>query len=249
MVSFENKVALVTGASSGVGRATAKALAAAGARVTAVARDRERLLALQQELPGLRIASVDVSAAETASRLLAELRPDMIVLAAGVTPETALLDEQTWEGFSGAWNTDLKAAFHFTKAALALPLAPGSTLVSLSSGAALNGSYLSGGYAGAKRMQWWLCDYAQKLSDSRKLELRFMAFLPKQLIAGTTIATVAASAYGRLLGISAEEYMKRFEVELDAEKVAAAILAALSHRVEPGVVAFGVTGRGIEPIS
>ena len=47
---FQNKVAIVTGASSGIGRATALALGAEGAMVTVTARRPERLGALAEEI-------------------------------------------------------------------------------------------------------------------------------------------------------------------------------------------------------
>ncbi len=160
----------------------------------------------------------------------------------------APLDEQTWESFSETWNSDTKAAFQLAKAALSLPLSPGSSVVLVSSGAAINGSHLSGGYAGAKRMQWLLAGYAQQLSDARKLGLRFVAVLPKQLIEGTPIAAAASSAYGGWAGVSGAEFMKRFAVPLDVDKVATAVVAALRGEVAQGVSAVAVTGSGVETI-
>src|SRR5262249_38782699 len=156
--------------------------------------------------------------------------------------------ELDWESFSETWNGDLKASFHFLKHALALPLAPGSTVVVVSSGAAIEGSPLSGGYAGAKRMQWLLAGYAQRVSDARKLGIRGVAVLPRQLIAGTTIGATAAAAYAAMNGLTAEAYMKRFPVPLDAGKVAAAIVTALDGGVAIGVNAIAVTGAGVEPL-
>ena len=249
MGTLRGKSAIVMGASSGVGKATARTLAADGVRVTAVARNRDRLRALRTETPEpVDIVEADVSDPSVAARLLGEIRPDLVVLAAGVQPKMGPLDELSWEEFSAAWNSDLKAAFHLLRTAFSLPLRPGSTVVLVSSGAAINGSYLSGGYAGAKRMQWFLAGYAQRLSDSRKLGIRTLAVLPTQLIEGTTIAAAASSTYGAALGISARQYMDRFDILLDTQMVADAIASALRGEIADGVIAIGVSGRGVEPM-
>jgi NAD(P)-dependent dehydrogenase (short-subunit alcohol dehydrogenase family) len=252
MTSLRGKSAVVTGGSSGVGKATVKALISEGVRVTAVARGPERLLALEAEVgegKGLTTLAGDASEPALAERLIRELRPDLVVLAAGIAPKMGSFDELDWESFSETWNVDLKASFHFMKAALALPLAPGSTVVAVSSGAAIDGSPLSGGYAGAKRMQWLLAGYAQKASDAKKLGIRTLAVVPKQLIEGTMIGARAAAAYGARNGLTAEAFMMRFGVPLDAEKVAAAILTALGGGIPVGVNAIAVTGTGIEPLA
>jgi NAD(P)-dependent dehydrogenase (short-subunit alcohol dehydrogenase family) len=54
--------------------------------------------------------------------------------------------------------TDVKAGLYWLQAALNLPLKPGSRVLVVSSGAAQNGSPLSGGYAGAKRMLWFMAN-------------------------------------------------------------------------------------------
>ena len=56
MFSLQGKVALVTGATSGIGRRQAEALSAAGATIIAVGRDADRLELLMQELPGTGLA-------------------------------------------------------------------------------------------------------------------------------------------------------------------------------------------------
>jgi len=244
------RVAVVTGASSGIGKATVKALIAEGARVTGVARNVDGLTALKSELgENFEAFAGDASQPETAERLLGELRPDWVVLSGGVTPRMGALDELSWEDFAEAWNNDLKAAFHFVKVALELPLRPGSSVVNVSSGAAINGSHLSGGYAGAKRMQWLLADYAQKRSDAKKLGIRFVAVLPKQLVEGTKIAATASATYGASQGISGAEYMKRWDVPLDADRVATAIVRSAAGAFPASAIALGVTGAGVEPLA
>src|SRR5205809_25760 len=83
-------------------------------------------------------------------------------------------------------------------AAVARPLRPGSTVLIVSSGAGVNpgGSPLSGGYAGAKRMQMFLARYFQRSADARELGIRFVALAPLQFLEGTRIGEAAAAAYG-----------------------------------------------------
>jgi NAD(P)-dependent dehydrogenase (short-subunit alcohol dehydrogenase family) len=250
MSSLRGKMAVVIGGSSGVGKATVRALIREGARVTAVARGADRLRALEAEVgAGLATLTGDATDPALPERVLREVRPDLLVFAAGVMPPMGGVDELDWESFSETWNADLKGSFFFLQQALTLPLRPGSTVVLVSSGAAINGSPASGGYAGAKRMQWFLAGYAQKVSDAKKLGIRVVAVLPKQLIEGTTIGTRAAATYGAMSGTTAEAYMKRWDVPLDVEKVAAAILTVLEGGVPAAVNAIAVTGAGIEPLT
>src|SRR5262249_13333876 len=139
----------------GLGLGTVEALSAGGASVIAIGRDRDRL-AYAATLPGVSTREGDVTDAALAARILGEVRPSIVVLNAGATPHTAPIHEQTWEGFSAGWNTDVKAGLHWIQAALRLPLDPGSRVLIASSGAAVGGSPMSGGYAGAKRMLWFM---------------------------------------------------------------------------------------------
>lgn len=248
MNSIQGKSAVIIGASSGVGRATVKALISEGARIAAVARGREALDALRAEVAEpIQTVQADAADPTTAQRLLRDFRPELVVLAAGVRPRMVALDEQSWETFSEPWNVDTQAAFYLLKAALTMPLAPGSTVVVVSSGAAIDGSPLSGGYAGAKRMQWLLADYAQKLSDKKKLGVRFLVVVPHQLIEGTEIGNAAAAAYGALRGMSGADFIKHnWKAPLDVDKVSVAIVSGLRGDIPQGVTAIEVTGQGVE---
>jgi NADP-dependent 3-hydroxy acid dehydrogenase YdfG len=71
--------AVVTGASSGIGAATARRLAAEGYDVVAAARRRDRLDALAAEVPGIRAVTLDVTSADSVAELVAGL-DDVAVL-------------------------------------------------------------------------------------------------------------------------------------------------------------------------
>lgn len=246
MTTLQDRPALVLGGTGALGQATVTALVREGARVTVVARGEARLRALAAQVgDGLSTCVGDATDDRFVERILRERKPELVVLAVGVTPPMGPFEAFDWPSFSATWNADVKAAFHLVQAALRAPLAPGSIIVLLSSGAARSGSPLSGGYAGAKRTQWMLADYAQRESDARQLGLRFVAVLPGQLVAGTTIGTTASTAYGAMLGITAEEHMRRFGEPLTPDHVATAIVGALRGGTPAGSHAISVRGGAI----
>jgi NAD(P)-dependent dehydrogenase (short-subunit alcohol dehydrogenase family) len=159
------------------------------------------------------------------------------------------IEEQNWDSFSAPWNVDVKIAFEVGRAALARPLRPASTVVIMSSGAGLDGSPLSGGYAGAKRTQMFLAGYLQRAADARELGIRFVALAPRQLLAGTAIGEAAAAAYGAESDETVDAYMKRrFPVALDPAGVARAILSIASREAHPQATVLTLTADGLQEI-
>ena len=223
--------ALVIGARSGVGQATARALSATGVHVVASGSER------------------DATDPAQVATLLAEADPDLVVVAAGVRPLMARIEEQSWESFSAPWNTDVKIAFEVGRAALARPLRRNSTVVIVSSGAGLNpgGSPMSGGYAGAKRSQMFLGAYLQGAADARDLGIRFVTVAPHQFLVGTAIGESAAAAYGAEVGLSGHDYMQqRFPDPLDPAGVAHAIIEIVTDDDLRGAAVFDITAHGFE---
>jgi NAD(P)-dependent dehydrogenase (short-subunit alcohol dehydrogenase family) len=200
--------ALVTGASRGLGKGIVVALAAAGARVTGVAREPGPLEELRAEL-GERFTPVPADAADpvAAGQLIDAVRPGILVLSAGASPLARPLPAHTWETFSRTWEVDVKQAFHWTREALLAPLPPGSTVITLSSGAALRGSPLSGGYAGAKAAVRWLTGYAAEESARHGLGIRFVSLLP-QITPRTRLGAAAVAAYAARQGVPLDAYIE-----------------------------------------
>src|SRR5262249_15381691 len=83
---------------------------------------------------------------------------------------------------------------YWMQAALNHPLAPGARVLVSSSGAAQQGSPLSGGYAGAKRMLWFMAKYANGIAEERGLGIRFQAIVPMQMVGMTGVGDAGAGA-------------------------------------------------------
>lgn len=248
MIDLHNKTTLVTGGSQGLGRGIVEVLAAEGASVWTIARDTGRLDRLKQEVKGVQTRAADITDPQVVSQAMREIRPDILVLNAGARPTNLPVHEQSWEQFSGNWESDVKSTFYFGKEALLMPMSPGSVVVIMSSGAAVAGSTLSGGYAGAKRTQWFLAQYLQEESNRLKLGIRFVAVLPRQIIGATELGHSAASAYAARQGITEQTFLERFGVALTPRTVGQSIVALLKDNAYQDGIAFGLTGEGLAPM-
>jgi NAD(P)-dependent dehydrogenase (short-subunit alcohol dehydrogenase family) len=236
--------AIVTGASRGFGRAISVSLVERGAHVVGVARNEALLLELRAQLGDAFIPEVaDVADPELPVRLISQYRPSTLILNAGATPAVATLADQTWENFSMNWNVDVQQVFNFVRQALTAPLDPGSVVISLSSGAALRGSPLSGGYAGAKATIKFISSYASAEAQRNGADIRFVSVLP-QLTPATGLGKIYTERYAALAGMSEGQFLEgRFGGTLSTEQVGESIadLAVDDSYARPAYL-VGTTG-------
>ena len=146
---MEGKIALVTGASSGIGAATARALAAAGVRVAAGARRVDRL----KELDALPL-DLDVTDQQSVRAAVEQTVDhfgglDIVVNNAGVMLNGPILGADTadWDRMV---RTNLLGSLYVTHAALPHLLARKGTVVQISSTAGRTSSAMGGVYAATK---------------------------------------------------------------------------------------------------
>jgi NAD(P)-dependent dehydrogenase (short-subunit alcohol dehydrogenase family) len=247
MLSLAGRNIVVIGGSRGVGRQIVESAIRHAARVLAVARQEGPLLQLAEEVPGAEVLSLDATDENAPSRVFGVLQPDILVICSGAVPPAAPLHEQSWQQFAVNWETDVKIAFHFLKAALSRPLPAGSSVILISSGAALAGSPISGGYAGAKRTQMFMANYSQKESDRLGLGLHFVALAPR-MMPDTELGKHAVAGYSRYLGISAADFVQSMASTPAASDVAAAVIELAANPDQSKGKAFVVTGNGLEAV-
>jgi NAD(P)-dependent dehydrogenase (short-subunit alcohol dehydrogenase family) len=142
MTTLQNKTALVTGASRGIGRATALALARAGAHVLIhygrSAQEAESLVATIQGEGGRADAiSTDLATPDGATRLATQVRSivgnrlDVLVLNAGIS-KSARIADYTVEDFDNLFATNVRSPFFLVQQLLPL-LGDGSNITVVSS--------------------------------------------------------------------------------------------------------------------
>ncbi|MFI7536191.1 SDR family NAD(P)-dependent oxidoreductase [Streptosporangium sp. NPDC049376] len=150
-----DRTAVVTGASSGIGEATARRLAAEGFDVVAAARRRDRLDKLAAEVPGVRAVTLDVTSQESVDALAASLeRCDVLVNNAGGAIGLETVANGGVADWQRMYDTNVLGSLRLTKALLPRLVASGDgVLVMLTSVAGLVSYEGGGGYNAAKHAQ------------------------------------------------------------------------------------------------
>jgi NAD(P)-dependent dehydrogenase (short-subunit alcohol dehydrogenase family) len=141
---------------------------------------------------------------------------------------------------SGSRSTGLREA-------LLKPLRPGSRVVVISSCAALAGSPLSGGYAGAKATQRFITGYAQDEANRADLGITFTAVLPRITPLGD-VGRPAVQAYAARSGQSVEEYLDQMGPLVTPEIAGAALVELVEADAATVAPAYVLTGAGLDKL-
>jgi NAD(P)-dependent dehydrogenase (short-subunit alcohol dehydrogenase family) len=116
---LDDRISIVTGASSGLGDRFARVLHAVGSTVVVVARRAERLAALVDELPGAVAIAADLSLEDDRERVVAEVlerfgRVDVLVNNAGIGHKVSV-EEESLDTFRSAMELNVTAIWHLSK--------------------------------------------------------------------------------------------------------------------------------------
>jgi 3-oxoacyl-[acyl-carrier protein] reductase len=249
MNDLSGRTTIVVGASRGLGHGIATAFAEAGAPVVAVSRTAAAFAEPANGSGTIQREVADACEATVPASLFDRYAPEVVILVAGATPHMRPLQQQTWETFSVNWQTDVRVAFNWLRESLLTPLRPGSRVVVVSSGAAVNpaGSPLSGGYAGAKATQRLIAGYAQDEANRAGLGITFTAVLPR-FAPLTGVGRPAVQAYAAQADQSVEDFLAT-QGALVTPEIAGTALVELAQAdaatVAPGYL---LTGAGLQTL-
>ena len=252
-MTTSSQTALVTGASSGIGKATAEGLAQAGYSVIAAARRLERLAALAEQYPAISPCQVDLSqpaAVEDFCREIATRSEPIAVLVNNAGYSTrGVVEDVALDDIRRLFDVNFFALIRLTQACLpGMRRARRGTIINLSS---IVGKFPfpgSGVYAASK--------YAvEGITDALRIELaplgiRVVAIRPGAI--ATEFSEVAARMTGDVMGRTAEEYKPFYQTaraamdEIFAERdsvgpemIAALIMQAVTTKVPKAVYTAG----------
>ena len=220
---LENQVAIVTGASKGIGRATALLLGRAGASIIAVARTRDRLLELREELDRVGSTCIvvegDVAQEEVALEAVRATerfgRLDILVNNAGIGSYAGLLEYDVAD-YDRLMNTNMRSTFLFTRHAVPVMKRQGRGLIlQISSQAGLRGFNHEAIYCATKHAQ-------VGFTSALRIELQPFG-IKVGVICPAGVKTEFALGSGRTTASVEESGF------LDAEDVAEAVLFAATQ--------------------
>jgi NAD(P)-dependent dehydrogenase (short-subunit alcohol dehydrogenase family) len=177
---LDGRTALVTGASSGIGEAIARALTRAGASVLLMARDRERTHRVASELPGSDVIPCDVgdeAGVAAAFRTIDHL--DILVNNAGVGL-VGSVEETSLDAFQKLFRTNVEGVFLVTRAALPLLRAARGSIINIASAA---------GMIGLKRRFAYCASKGAVIAITRQLAMDYATEIRANCICPGTIDT------------------------------------------------------------
>ncbi|CAH0720642.1 unnamed protein product, partial [Brenthis ino] len=121
-MSFKGKIVLVTGASSGIGAATAAAFSSKGARVALIGRNEAKLSVAAKKCDKSLVIRADVSKDEDCKKLIDQVidefgQLDVLVNNAGISTWGSLLTGDVMKAYDDVMNVNIRAAIYLTKLA------------------------------------------------------------------------------------------------------------------------------------
>jgi len=215
-----SRYAVITGASSGIGRATAKLLANNGFTVIATARREEKLQQLAVEDSRIQIAMLDVTDQNSVDAFAASLKGKEIAVlvnnAGGAFDAQSVLDSDP-EVWSKTFDVNVVGSVRMTKAIAPLMLAQGSGHIVIISSTAAHVTYENGGsYVAAKFAE-------RSLANTLRLELNGTPIRVTEIAPGMVKTEEFALNRNAGDGAKAEKVYQGVEAPLVAEDIAETI--------------------------
>ncbi|MFN7919741.1 MAG: SDR family oxidoreductase [Bryobacteraceae bacterium] len=183
---LDNKVALVTGGASGIGEATCRVFAEAGAQVIVCDVNAEKAQAVAGQLPGGRAGVCDIADEGSVAKLFASIpRLDVLVNNAGIGL-VGSIEETALEDFERLMRVNVSGVFLMTKAAMPLLLATHGNIVNIGS---------VGGLVGVKRRYAYCATKGAVVMMTRQLALDYPTQIRVNCICPGTVDSPFVEAY------------------------------------------------------
>ncbi|GGE25035.1 short-chain dehydrogenase [Aureimonas endophytica] len=224
------KTAFITGATSGIGRATAIALAEAGYEVFATGRNAAALDGLRDEHPSIRPLAADVSDREAMESIVADLRVDVLINNAGVMPPLGNFADMALADIDTALEVNVSSAILLTRAVIGGMRSRGSGHVLFVGSSAAHAAFPNVAVYSATKAA--IAGFAAALrADVSPFGIRVTEIVPGR---------VETQLYKSILDADARAAMYAGGVALQPEDVAAMIVAVLSLPERADVTRFDI---------
>jgi NAD(P)-dependent dehydrogenase (short-subunit alcohol dehydrogenase family) len=183
---LDGRIALITGGASGIGEATCRIFAAAGAQVYIADIDRDRAERLASELPGSQALICDVTDERAVKKTLAGIpKLDVLVNNAGIGL-VGSIEETDLADYERLFRVNVQSIFLVTRAAMPLLLAAHGVIVNIASAA---------GLIGVKRRFAYCATKGAVIAMTKQLAVDYPTQLRVNCICPGTVDTPFVDAY------------------------------------------------------